>query len=83
MSVHSPEPWAVSKQFPGYVCRFDGTRWVQIAYVGSPQSPCADDARRIVACVNACEGVPTETLEAGGLPRAMSALYNEYCDRRV
>lgn len=23
------------------------------------------DARRIVACVNACAGVPTETLEAG------------------
>jgi hypothetical protein len=26
-----------------------------------------EDARRLVACVNACAGVPTEVLEAGGL----------------
>lgn len=29
------------------------------------------NARRIVACVNACEGLPTETLEAAGLGKGV------------
>ena len=32
------------------------------------------DARRIVACVNACEGIPTESLERGTLARVSTIL---------
>lgn len=34
----------------------------------------AEDARRIVACVNACAGIPTEALEAHTLTGAVRAL---------
>ena len=36
--------------------------------------PSEPDARRIVACVNACAGIPTEALEAGALGKALDAL---------
>lgn len=32
------------------------------------------DARRIVACVNACEGLPTETLERGALSNLLDTI---------
>jgi hypothetical protein len=33
-----------------------------------------ENARRIVACVNACAGIPTEALEAGALGKALDLL---------
>ncbi|MGY4028272.1 hypothetical protein ACW5WQ_20365 [Aeromonas rivuli] len=57
MSQHTPVPWLKVGKFVAahsplndvfYVCQCDEEH----------------DARRIVACVNACEGIPTEDLEA-------------------
>ena len=68
---HSPEPWY---QDP------EDCAWLGGASVFSEKGPVRlcevseADARRIVACVNACAGLPTEALEAGALGRALDAL---------
>jgi hypothetical protein len=51
---HTPEPWTVDGR--DIVNR---TGWK----VGSTSY--SSNSRRIVACVNACEGVPLDALEAG------------------
>ncbi len=67
---HSPEPWRVVDET--YVC------------FGPPDAAGRDtvaasafqeeDARRIVAAVNACAGIPTEALESGALGKALDGL---------
>ncbi len=42
-------------------------------YVGEVKTP---NAPRIVACVNACAGIPTEALDAGTIPALIVALRN-------
>lgn len=79
MTKHTPEPWVVSC---GAIFRqggsasiaathgadaFDGRATNQIAL---HDRQCAD-ARRIVACVNACRGLPTDELEQKGLVTAV------------
>jgi hypothetical protein len=67
---HSPEPWRF-ENIPGRkgagavrdVGDFVVARTLPEAMPG--------DARRIVACVNACAGIPTEALEAGALAEAL------------
>jgi hypothetical protein len=58
---HSPEPWRAT----------DDAAWMGGARVwsglGARMFEASEvDARRIVACVNACAGIPTEALGAGG-----------------
>jgi len=48
------EPWKLST---------DDDEWASIDYVTSDEYIPIGAARRIVACVNACAGVPTECLE--------------------
>jgi len=68
MPNHPPEPWKVDKE-DGGIQAADGT-WVADSVVGTA---CSDDPGampdgaqdRIVACVNACRGLPTEALNAG------------------
>jgi hypothetical protein len=38
---------------------------------------------RIVACVNACAGIPTPALEAGALGEALNLLERLYTERRT
>lgn len=54
---HTPEPWAST----GSTIRNSNGR-VVIAYLYSKRTRAAN-MRRILACVNACRGVPTEALE--------------------
>lgn len=71
---HTPEPWALrdeSQKGHGFS-------------IYSPQSPYwssevahyigEKDAKRIIACVNACAGIPTEALENGALGDALKTL---------
>lgn len=53
---HTPEPWRVSGT--GHICAGDKV---------IPYDDLKADARRIVACVNACAGIPTATIEAGAM----------------
>lgn len=60
MSQHTPEPWESHKTsvyFPNLMGGFD------ISGCPSPEA----NARRIVACVNACAGISTELLEQHGI----------------
>ena len=52
---HTQEPWSYGEDNDGWYVEKDG---LQIAH-GLTE----EDARRIVACVNACAGLPTEVLE--------------------
>lgn len=57
MIEHTKEPWSVGSQ--GLVQTMDGE-----LLVGGGMDLAKRNARRIVACVNACAGISTETLEA-------------------
>ena len=57
---HTPEPWkSIEEQFHGEVMNFIGDK--DGGTIGEIYTE--DDASRIVACVNACAGLPTEVLE--------------------
>lgn len=69
MGQHTSEPWAVERTHD-----IDAIAWVgQFAVLPVDHATkvvrgnTEDDARRIVACVNACAGMPTEQLEASPL----------------
>lgn len=75
---HTPEPWHLIYT-PGYLAngqfKDGGARREDPVSIASPHHteeiattwtyllPAFANARRIVACVNACAGIPTETLE--------------------
>ena len=64
MSAHTKTPWAVSEYKDGrrsIIIDGDGFGIAQVDYSNRDAN-----TRRIVACVNACEGIDTESLEADG-----------------
>lgn len=61
MTKHSPEPWRIGADAGFQLIQILSAEGFQTC-VGE-QSCGIDDARRIVACVNACRGIPTEMLE--------------------
>ena len=86
MSKHTPEPWFYHRQGFSTVyieARIGGGMLQEIAACG----PCQDgteqqdeNARRIVACVNACAGVDTDLLEAGELDKPTMLVIQENKD---
>lgn len=83
MSNHTPEPWLSSPHgVPDHVTQIgiyaEKGNGRDLAVVTSSKA----DAERIVACVNACAGIPNEVLEAqqsGGLPWSVA----DQIDQRV
>ncbi|WP_296763766.1 hypothetical protein [Sediminimonas sp.] len=74
---HTREPW----QAIGLAIYTDrGTpgieTWVANIKRGRADSVEVADARRIVACVNACKGIPTDALESGVIRDLLEALEN-------
>jgi len=72
---HTPTPWRVTGGLRmKYIESYIGNGQVQevascmICEYGDLEA----NARRIVACVNACDGVPTEVLESGGIGCVLS-----------
>ena len=63
MNQHTAEPWSIYKGENSAHCGIDGSELNGKAVV-SYQIEREADARRIVACVNACNGIETEILEA-------------------
>jgi hypothetical protein len=59
---HTAGPWKVSPLVPSAIDTVEPSfgRHVATCYGSSPDA----NARRIVACVNACEGFPTDALES-------------------
>jgi hypothetical protein len=77
-SKHSPEPWAIIRGHEtgrpmGLVAGEEHVVcWGGISRSASEVGDA--NARRIVAAVNACAGIPTEALEAGALGKALDLL---------
>ena len=80
---HTPEPWGLhgpaanSTIYPGEIQCIGSTKHTEpialcMDYLMSAQA----NARRIVACVNACKGLTTELLE-DGVEAAVQALISE------
>ena len=61
-ATHTPGPWVVSSSF--LVCNEEAriiancTPFREIETISVPVEQAGNNARRIVACVNACEGLP-------------------------
>ena len=61
---HTPEPWAFGEDNDGWYVEKDRDQFVY----GLTEA----NARRIVACVNACAGISTESMEVGGVGSILS-----------
>lgn len=79
MSKHTKEPWRTDAPsgFPGDVMA--GKEMIARTTI-TDQSNAKANARRIVACVNACDGIPTDELERKGLPLYMHETLTEQRD---
>ena len=64
---HSPEPWSVDPTDQEDIHDGNG-KWVVCADRYQPVDMSIENAERIVACVNACKGIPTEDLQDGVIP---------------
>lgn len=61
---HTKEPWIASQEENEAEWGIDSGKWGIAICAASPGNGTAEsNARRIVACVNACKGSPTEALE--------------------
>ena len=60
---HTQEPWEAERDGDRMTGRIFGADhdWLADVYSGNDQA----NARRLVACWNACQSIPTEALEAG------------------
>src|ERR1700687_3987469 len=74
---HTPGPWEViparGKMLP-HVMGGDHCRIALLDDCHAAESEREANARRIVAAVNACEGIPTEALEQGVVRELLEAL---------
>lgn len=85
MSKHTPEPWAIWNSGDGIIAAeemwFSHGGIALIACNSKVDGRAAKaNARRIVACVNACAGVDTDLLEAGELDKPTMLVIQENKD---
>jgi hypothetical protein len=83
MSEHTKEPWRWAEtpdQETTFITAKD-VPWIA-DICGDWPEPARSNARRIVACVNACAGLSTEALESGALKIALKNIwsYLDYVD---
>ena len=74
MMKHTKEPWVAEKTLQGRDSSISNRRGKTVAIAYQNENIDGDDlsnARRIVACVNACEGITNEALEAGVIQSAL------------
>lgn len=68
MAAHTKEPWRVDGNTGAFSVEAEPHKMiVAVRYLGNAPAREAEEeanARRIVACVNACAGIPTDVLEA-------------------
>jgi hypothetical protein len=67
LSGHAREPWSWDVEEGGYEVRTADDKLVAQLWD-------SHDARRVVACVNACEAISTEALETGVVAELVEAL---------
>lgn len=71
--THTPTPWKVGSKYPTDI--YSTRAGHAIARTTNPQFDGEDEANaaRIVACVNACEGVANEHLQTGSVAKMQAA----------
>jgi hypothetical protein len=69
---HTPEPWRLEED--SYSSGFRGANDFYVGGIEAVAEVDKANARRIVAAVNACVGIPTEELESGSI-RSLDAVY--------
>ena len=81
MMKHTKEPWVAEKTLQGRNSSISNRRGKTIAIAYQNENIDGDDlanAKRIVACVNACEGITNEALEEGIIEEALAAYLGPY-----
>ncbi len=76
---HTKEPWVVEKTLQGRDSSISNRRGKTIAIAYQNENIDGDDlanAKRIVACVNACKGLTNEVLDKGILDDAIALVLN-------
>lgn len=79
MIEHTKEPW-VFDQYGNVNVNGETIRTMGFALSSCKTS--ISNSRRIVACVNACAGIPTEHLEAAGKSAPVQSSLNGYLDMK-
>lgn len=80
MSEHSPEPW-----FKDLTYIYDDNENPVGPILSSNGDYSEQDARRIVACVNACKGIETEAIEGlaeGTIEDALKVMWDDVAAAR-
>jgi hypothetical protein len=87
-ATHTPEPWWIDDD--GFIAAGSGDTYCTVADPHCrPTADCGEEndanARRIVAAVNACEGLSTEALEQGVVAELLEALQaaSDWIDARL
>jgi hypothetical protein len=74
-TTHTPEPWAQdSNELFAVTADKDGLIVAETEIHDRTDEECYANARRIVAAVNACEGISTEALEQGAIAELLLQL---------
>lgn len=82
---HTAEPWQVGRgsriEAGGYIVADMTHRPVFSGALAPKPRPSAEaDARRIVACVNACAGISTEALERASVKALLDVIREDFGD---
>lgn len=83
--MHTKEPWTieVSEEYDSSFDIRKGEWYVATTHDGCEGNNNSEsNARRIVACVNACAGIPTELIEQGGFAAVPVATHREVKQQR-
>ena len=78
---HTREPWVAEKTLQGRNSSISNSRGKTIAIAYQNENIDGDDlanAKRIAACVNACEGITNDALEEGLIVEALMAYLGTY-----
>ena len=78
---HTREPWVAKKTLQGRNSSISNRRGKTIAIAYKNKNIDGDDlsnVKRIVACVNACEGITNDALEEGIIEKALVAYFGSY-----
>ena len=78
---HTREPWVAEKTLQGRDSSISNSRGKTIAMAYKNENIDGDDlanAKRIVACVNACAGITNDALEEGLIEEALVAYLGTY-----
>jgi hypothetical protein len=88
MSGYTKGKWRIYKEPDSVECSIviddvDNEWFIAVCCDGAEsKSNAYDNARRIVACVNACDGISTEQLETLAVKPSLTAMVDEYKQQR-